>query len=77
MHKSNRHEMPSYLLPLAITSLQTSGGAWHRINIPINQPFTVSNGDAEHENDAALGEGCDHVALVYQEEVVSTYYSER
>ena len=69
--------MPSYLLPLAITSLQTSGGAWHRINILINQPFTVFNGDAEHENGAALGEGCDHVALVYQEEVVSTYYSER
>ena len=26
MHKLNRHEMPCYLLPLAITSLQTSGG---------------------------------------------------
>ena len=76
MHTSNRYEMPSYLLLLAITSLQTSGGAWHRINIPNNQPFTVSNGDAEHENGAG-GEGCNHVVLVYQEEVVSTYYSER
>ena len=37
----------------------------------------MSNGDAEHDNGAALGEGCDHVALVYQGEVVSTYYSER
>ncbi|KAL5509174.1 hypothetical protein EMCRGX_G004489 [Ephydatia muelleri] len=46
-------------------------------DIPNNQPFTVSNGDAEHDNGAALGEGCDHVALVYQEEVMSTYYSER
>ena len=32
------------------------------------------NGD---DNGAALGEGCDHVALVYQIEVMSTYYSER
>eukprot|EP00731_Ephydatia_muelleri_P004851 Em0002g1027a len=57
----------------------TDKWGWHRINIPNNQPFTVtvSNGDAEHDNGAALGEGCDHVALVYQEEVVSTYYSER
>ena len=68
--------MPCYLLPLAITSLQTSGGK-HRINIPNSQPFTVFNGDAEHDNGAALGEGCDHMALVYQKEVVSTYYSER
>ena len=76
MHKSNRHEMPCYLLPLAITSLQTSGGGTGSTS-QYNQPFTVSNGDAEHENGAALGEGCDHVALVYQEEVVSDYYSER
>ena len=48
------------------------------INIPINQPFTMSNDiDAEDDNGAAPGEGCDHVVLVYQEEVVSTYYSER
>ena len=76
MHKSNRHEMPSYLLPLAIYEFADKWG-WHRINIPNNQPFTVSNGDAEHDNGAAPGEGCNHVALVYQEEVVSTYYSER
>ena len=75
MHKSNSHEMPSYLLPLAITSLQTSGGGTGSTSQITN--LSLSNGDAEHDNGAALGEGCDHVALVYQKEVMSTYYSER
>ena len=74
MHKLNRHEMP---IRFPCHYKFADKWWWHRISIPNNQPFTVFNGDAEHDNGAALGEGCDHVVLVYQEEVVSTYYSER
>ncbi|KAL5490961.1 hypothetical protein EMCRGX_G016170 [Ephydatia muelleri] len=67
--------MPSYLLLLAITSLQTSEGGTGSTSQITNLSLCPMVHDAEHDNGAAPGEGCDHVALVYQEEVVSTYYT--
>ena len=65
------------MLPLAITSLQTSGGGTGSTSQITNHSLCPTVMLNMYDIGAALGEDCDHVALVYQEEVMSTYYSER